>query len=156
MAEACELEDATIGRCVLVDSGAPCTGELDEQQQFEPFGPGGDMPFVLGPQGSSMFVLAVRTSGIHPGDPDNPASPENPDVTMSMTRENGQQVALYRGRPFFADDVNNPTIVTAPGLFVIMEGAHELVGDVLTVQADITDRDDVHRCGTANITVEDD
>lgn len=156
MAEACQLEDATIGRCVLVDSGAPCAGALDEQQRFEPFGPGGDMPFVVGPQGASMFVLAVRTTGIHPGDPNDPASPENPDVTMSLTRGDGERVALYRGRPYFADDATEPSSVTALGLFVIMEGAHELIGEVLEAQADIVDRDGVARCGTASITVEGD
>ena len=154
MVEACELDDTTIGRCALVDTGAPCTGSLDEEREFVPLASDGQVPIVVGPQGSSMFVLAVRTSGIFPGSPDDPASPDNPEVTMSLSLEAGGRVALYRGRPYFSPDALEPTMLTAPGLFVIMENAHELVGEQLTAQAEILDRDGEARCGRAQFMVQ--
>jgi hypothetical protein len=141
-------EPAWIGRCELEGTGETCTGVPDEQRVFVELAPDEELKMVIGPQGARMFVFAVRTQGIYPGDPDELASPDNPDVDVRVGWETGFEVARYRGRPvFFPGD---PGMYDAAGLFVVIDGTGaNVVDDRLIVGAQITDRDGEFRCGTA-------
>jgi len=150
----CDTSSATIGRCELA-AGGDCTGVPDEQRVFVPLAPGDSVPMVIGPQASLMFVLALQTTGIYAGDPDNPASPDNPNVEMTLLLDSTQRMAHYRGRPAFTVVPGNPDLLGTPGLFVVVEGsASELERRQITVVAELTDKDSVERCGTIMFVAE--
>jgi len=140
---------AWVGRCEIAGTGEHCTGVPGEERVFVELGTSDDMYMVLGPQGARMFVLAVRTQDIYPGDPDEPASPDNPEVDLRLGRADvGTEIARYRGRPLFSP--GDPGMLDAAGLFVIIDGTGgTLVGEQLLVGAEVVDRDGEFRCGTA-------
>lgn len=139
---------AWIGRCEIEGTGDTCTGVPDEVRVFVELVEDEELKLVIGPQGARMFIFALRTQGIYPGDPDVPASPDNPNVDLRVTWETGFEVARYRGRPLFMD--GDPGMLDAAGLFVIIEGTGgNVVDDRLIVGAEVVDRDGEFRCGKA-------
>jgi hypothetical protein len=143
---------AILGRCELADSGADCTGVPDELRVFVALADGDPVRIVTGPQGASMFVLALRTGGMYPGDPDDPVSPDNPEVDILVRHPDGRELARYRGRPVFAVDEISQSL-TAPGLFVVLEQRPDtLAGLLVAASATIHDRDGVFRWGEARFT----
>ena len=65
-------------------AGAPAvelgTGEL----QFVPLDPGQEIEVIRGPQGGYHLLASVRTHDVDPGDPDNLAAENNPEVQFSV------------------------------------------------------------------------
>lgn len=144
----CDTSSAVIGRCEL-EAGGDCTGVPDEKRIFVPLAAGDPVKMVVGPQASLMFVLALQTTGIYAGDPDNPASADNPNVEITLLRDGVRHMALYRGRPYFEPDPVDGMMLGTSGLFVIVEqSATELDGKQITAVAELTDRDGVKRCAT--------
>ena len=138
---------AEIGRCELAGSGADCTGIPTEERTFVPLSDGDDVRIVVGPQAASMFVLGLRTKDIYPGDVDNPADPDNPDVSITL-RSGQQMMAIYHGRPAFVPSVEDPGKFEQAAMFVVVDGnGSELVGLELTADVHLLDRDEQERCG---------
>ena len=140
--EPCVAASLELGRCVT-DAGAPCTGDAAEVRRFAAVAAGGPVPLVVGPQSSSMLVLAIRTAGIVPGDPVDPASPSNPLIAIEVSRA-GTVAASYRGRSAFVDDGAGQQV--AAGLFVVTDGG-DLGGAALAGHAEVTDAAGAARCG---------
>jgi hypothetical protein len=141
--EACTRNDLELGRCVT-DSGVPCTGAGNEIRAFEAMVAGDTLTAVLGPQGSKMFVLSARTTGIVPGDPADPTSADNPLMQIVVTSESNAEIARYLGRAGFADD---GTALVVNGLFVVVtEGTPS--GQPLIAHGTLTDAASHARCGT--------
>jgi len=136
-----------IGSCVLPD-GAPCLGDEGEVAGFGELSPSASVPAVIGPQGSRMLVLAVRTVGIAPGDLDRPADAENPHLVLRMIARSGEMVGFYRGRAAFTPE---GTRFILNDVFVLGE-ASDMVGE-LTATASVRDRDGVEHCGTREFVV---
>ncbi|HMV68019.1 MAG TPA: hypothetical protein PKA64_14325 [Myxococcota bacterium] len=65
------------------------TGDLD----FVPLTPGQEIEVIRGPQGGYHVLASVRTRGVEPGDPENLASPDNPEVRFRVTVE-GEDITL--------------------------------------------------------------
>ncbi len=143
--EPCTAGDLELGRCVGA-TGASCTGELGEARVFEPVAPGGEVDLVVGPQGAQMFVLAARTQGIAPGDPDDPASPDNPLIEIVAVVDGDVEVARYLGRAAFVPDAGGGDALVAPGLFVVADGA-ALAGRTLRAVGTLEDAVGARRCG---------
>ncbi len=142
-----------LGACRLTE-GQTCQGRAGEERHFETLPEGGAMTIVLGPQGSTMFVFSARTAGIVPGDPAQPASPDNPLIEIQVFDDQAALVARYRGRAAFATD---PGVggLTATGLFVVVDGpASAFIGRRLRAIATLTDRDHAVRCGGASFVAE--
>ncbi len=145
----CAAQSATLGQCKLRGMDIECNGVPDEDGVFVPLNPGDPVRMVLGPQGARMFVLAVQTTGIHPGDPENPASTDRPNVTISLYRSGNEETALYRGRPAFLPGEENPEALEALGLFVIIDGGvEELIDAELEAVVEIEDVNGELRCGS--------
>ena len=143
----CEDQSATLGRCQLEGSGEECTGVPDESRLFVELGYGDSVTMVRGPQGAWMFVLALQTDGIVPGDPDNPVDPSNPDVDIILTR-NGYELSRYRGTPGFTPSAAAPDALEAAGLFVILDGnVSEVIDSEVVATAKVVDADGTARCG---------
>ncbi len=144
----CTTGSAVIGRCEL-ETGGACTGVPDEPRVFIPLSAGDPVPMVVGPQASLMFVLALQTTDIYAGDPNNPASADNPNVEITLLQDGVRRMAWYRGRPYFEPDSVDTTMLEASGLFVIVqESAADLDGVQVTAVAELTDKDGAERCGT--------
>lgn len=136
-----------IGTCRVAGTADPCTGVAGELTEFVAVADGTAISMVVGPQGATMFVLAIRTSGIEPGDPANVTSPDNPTITITLVHEQGSEMALYRGRAAF-EDADVAPMVEVNGLFVVVEGSiAELIGTHLTAHANVVDANGVTRCG---------
>jgi len=135
-----------LGRCEL-STGGPCTGVPGEPAGFVAVAPGGTVPVVVGPQASSMVVLAARTRGIAPGDPASPASSANPTVEIHLLDAAGAELAAYRGRAAFVADPSDPTLLVQPAFFVIVDGALSSLTGTLVAQATLRDAAGVTRCG---------
>lgn len=148
-----EPYSAALGRCELAVSGDECTGVPDEERVFVALEEGDPVNIVVGPQSASMFVLGLQTTGMHPGDPNDPASQDNPDVAIDLRDDTGETLALYHGRPAFKQNADEPTLLEAAGLFVIVDGSgSKLVGDKLTALAEVHDRDGVTKCSKVTFT----
>jgi hypothetical protein len=141
--EACSRNDLELGRCVT-DSGAPCTGAGNEIRAFEAMAPDDTLTAVVGPQGSQMFVLSARTTGIVPGDPADPTNADNPLMRIVVTSETNAEIARYLGRAGFADD-GSALVVT--GLFVVVSDGTPS-GQPLIAHGTLTDAASHSRCGT--------
>jgi hypothetical protein len=143
----CDEASADIGRCEVDPTGEECTGVPDETRQFVGLSYGDAVYMVRGPQGAQMFVLALQTTGIVPGDPTNPVDPTNPDVDILLSAD-GYELARYRGTPGFSPSAGDETVLEAAGLFVILDDqADELIGSEIISTARIVDADGQQRCG---------
>jgi len=135
----------TIGTCRVQNTGAPCSGVADENSEFVPVATGAPIKMVIGPQGSTMFVLGIQTSGIEPGDPMDVVSPDNPSISITLFHAAGTEMALYRGRSAFTEAA---PMLEANGLFVVVDGRPgELAGENVTAHANVTDKNGDSRCG---------
>lgn len=145
----CSEGSAVIGRCQVAGVGTECTGVPDEDRQFVPLLPGDQVDAVVGPQGARMFVLALRTGGIQPGDPLDPTSDLNPDVTITLVHA-ADLMALYRGTPGFLPTDTADQYEVA-GLFVVTDlDGSQLAGLDVVAVAEIEDADGQQRCGTVD------
>jgi len=138
----CQVQSLEIGRCQVPD-GTPCIGDPVEVRTFAPLAPGGDVALVTGPQGASMLVFSIRTTGVVPGNPADPVDPTNPLVELVVAQA-GLEVAVYRGRAGLADDGGGN--LTAVGLFVIADGSG-LADASLIAHGHLTDAAGAERCG---------
>jgi len=135
----------TIGGCQLLGTTEPCTGVAGEQVEFVPIPSGGSISMIIGPQGLTMFVLGIRTSGIYPGDPTDVVSQDNPSIDITLLGDGGE-MGMYRARTPFS--VVNDPMVEANGLFVVVEGQpSDFDGLAVTAYANVVDKDGVTRCG---------
>lgn len=144
---ACVDNDLTLGGCVIA-GGGPCTGVATEVRSFEPMVAGQDLAAVVGPQGSEMYVLSARTTGIVPGDPADPTNPDNPLLQIIVTSAGSAEVARYFGRAGFADD---GTALAVTGLFVVVSDGTPF-GQALVAHGTLTDAASHTRCGTLEFT----
>ena len=144
----CNEGSAQIGGCAVAGSGDSCTGEPDEDSEFVQVEAGEDLGFVLGPQGFQMFPVSLRTSGIDPGDVDNPASTDRPDVTITLVRDNMEQMTRYTGRPTFVSG-DGAEMLEATGVFLIVDApSDELANKFFRAVAEIRDVNGEYRCGS--------
>ena len=145
-----ELE---IGRCATVD-GAPCSGsEAGAEAVFTAMPPEGGVAPVVGPQGSTMFALAVRAEGIEPGDPDAAFSVDNPVLELELLAEGGGRlVSTYRGRGGFRPSAGAPARFENALIFVIVdEPSAALREHRFEVRALLRDSAGTLRCGATQI-----
>jgi len=139
----CTANDLTLGRCVT-DASEPCAGLPNEVRRFEAMAPQEELSAILGPQGSNMFVLAARTTGIVPGDPIDPTHADNPLLEIVVVDDASSEIARYLGRAGFVDE---GTALTLAGLFVVVSDTVP-VGRTLTAHGALTDAMGVERCGS--------
>ena len=152
--EDCRAEAALdIGRCVD-GAGTPCTGgEATADAFFDPLPADGTLAPVIGPQGAAMFALAVRASGIAPGDPAEAFSSDNPILEIDLLDETASElVATYRGRSGMRVTADMADTFEHPQVFVVVDHSiSTLRGDRLQVEAVLTDTDGALRCGSAEL-----
>lgn len=135
-----------LGRCVSID-GVPCTGaELDSV--FGEMPPDGMVVPTTGPQGSQMLALAIRASGIVPGDPTSPASRDNPVVDLQLYDESGAELARLGVRSGFSASADLTDTYESAQLFVIVDGVGSIGGQDLIADAQLVDSAGNVRCGT--------
>jgi len=150
----CVAESAVLGRCYLAGTQTDCAGVAGEDRDFVVLAADDPVPVVVGPQGASMFVLALRTSGIEPGDPADPTSPTNPDVNITLLLGDAQ-MAVYRGRPAFIDSTTDLGSVEAAGLYAVADGpGSEMVGRQMLATARVEDMNGEQRCGSVNFVAQ--
>lgn len=136
-----------LGRCLVDATGDDCSGRPDEAGRFVPMPPGTPFFVVVGPQGSSMIVLAARAAGIDPGDPDRPSNPENPETRIVLMDE-AVELALYRGRSAYWPDPDAPDTYVNSGLFIVVDDIRErLFGRDLIALGTLRDSAGAERCG---------
>ncbi|MBX7195087.1 MAG: hypothetical protein K1X94_23740 [Sandaracinaceae bacterium] len=138
-------EPLELGLCTITGTGQPCLGAFEEAGQFTVASDGALASLVTGPQGSQMIVLAARTRGIEPGDPERPASADNPVVEIVVLGQDGAEVSTYRGRAAFTVDPAGSDWLVQPEIFVVMDGSRP---DAVEVHATLTDRNGALRCGS--------
>ncbi len=124
----------TIGHCLDEATDKPCVSTESQQQVFLSIE---DVPIIspiIGLQGSPMFVMAVQGQGIAPG--------EALDAAMIDVRimHGDQDVGGYASRPILTESDTTPGLMTAPRLFVVSFFADTLVGEQLSVKAEVEDR----------------
>jgi hypothetical protein len=148
--EECETADRLdLGRCELA-AGGVCRGGVEDDGAFVAMGPGDAVAAVVGPQGSTMFVLAACGEGFDPGDVEQPSSRDNPLVEIILSnRDTAHVVSLYRGRAGFAPDPARPGRYCNADLFVIVdERPGEVTGHSYQADATVTDRTGKLLCGS--------
>ncbi|MBW2461549.1 MAG: hypothetical protein JRH11_07870 [Deltaproteobacteria bacterium] len=146
-APSCEgMEPLELGRCIDTITGEDCTGQLDEEPRFESLMDGGPLSLVTGPQGSSMFVVAVRTEGIDGGNPDQPTGVNNPLVEITVVDGAGESVAVLRRYSAFSPDPTRPGSLFNGGFFVVIDDLCRH-GEELTAVALLEDANGDQRCG---------
>lgn len=134
------MANLTMGWCRDKATNMPCTG-LDTDIEMVPMGGGEALMPVIGPQGSAMWVLALETTGIFPGD----GGLQNPTVRLLVRNGSGDEVASYQNNPDFIPSTGGAVI--APSLYVVLYYPPEdLANQTLTARAEIRDRDSVYRC----------
>jgi hypothetical protein len=139
--DAAGCEPLEIGRCVL-ESGALCTGS-ETEATFAPLD--GPITPVVGPQGATMFPLAIRTRGVSPGDPTRPFASENPELELLLFDVHGDQLATLRSRAglrAIGDELE------ASSLYLIVdERPTALIGEDFVVMGHLVDAEERERCG---------
>jgi hypothetical protein len=141
--DAAGCEPLTIGRCVLED-GALCTG-AETEATFAPLD--GPISPVIGPQGATMFPLAVRTRGISPGDPTRPFASENPELELLLFDVHGDPIATLRSRAGMrevGDELESSSLY-----LIVDERPFALIGEDFVVVAHLVDVEERERCGEA-------
>ncbi len=138
-----------VGRCVDARSGMPCTGFADEEPTFEPLPEGTSLPFVRGPQGSSMFVLAARGRGFEPGDPEQPIGPRSPRLEARLFAPDGELVSLLRERAAFEEDPTSPGRYFDASMFLVVDGPCPAV-PLLRARVELRDVEGRRMCGEAS------
>ncbi len=77
----------------------PATIELGTGSAvFKSLDDGDDLEIELGPQGGMHVWGSVRLTGVHPGDPDDPLSLDNPLLQFSVTEADGTTRAFADAR----------------------------------------------------------
>jgi len=136
-----------LGRCVD-SNGEPCSGAGDGE--FASLPESGELTMVVGPQGATMFVIAVRAREIDPGDPTVGYSEDNPRVRVIVRDELDEEIAFYDGHVGFAEDPDADSSGTyvVPDLFVVVDVvATAMEGQSLHASATLTDSEGRERCG---------
>lgn len=133
-----------LGRCEQ-DSGDPCLGDAGEVRRFVPMSDGDRIAIVVGPQGSSMIVLAAGAFDIDPGDPDVPGRSGNPLLSLLLFDERGDELSRYQGRAGFTADPSGSSMVINPGIFVVIDD--RLEEQTVEARAALRDAAGSERCG---------
>jgi hypothetical protein len=134
-----------VGRCQIV-GGGECFGLPDEVTQFVPLTEGETLQVVTGQQGALMFVMAVRTAGIMPGNPEVP-SQNDPIVEINVNRTAYSVVGRFRSRVAFAPDSGD--MFATSNLFVVLDADPPVEdGQSLTAQGLLRDAAGAERCGS--------
>ncbi len=147
----CPEASLEIGGCEQEPDSGVCTGSPDNTR-FVTIPDGGPIPVVVGPQGIDMIVFSLRTGGIAPGDLDNPASTDRPDVSIVLIREDENVMSHYTGRPSFLEFGSGAVNQEAIGVFMLVE-AGVTSGEYLRAVAEVTDQNGEYRCGNLNFHV---
>ena len=116
-------------------------------QLFVPLEAGTVVHPIIGLQGSPMFVLAVQAQDIAPGD-----DLDAPRVELRVNQGN-QDVGGFSARPIIVESETTPGLMTAPRLFVVSFFADELLGEVLSVIAEVEDRNGNTWCSEGSFEV---
>ncbi len=135
-----ELE---IGRCAKPD-GEDCFGDVADGR-FQRYEPAAEVPMVIGFQGSPMFVFAIRTDGVYPGDPERPAGSESPLIEIDVLDE-GRVVASYRDRVALTE--RDGRLVGLSYFVVVDATPSDLEDRPLEAQVYLEDRDGVRQSAT--------
>ncbi len=129
--------------------GIECTAPLEigsGAERFEALEDGGEVPLVVGPQGSFMLYFGLRAEGLEPGDADDPLASGNPLVEMRATL-GGRLVGQLQQRTGLREG-------TASGLILTVDPdmrAAEMVGVAVEVAAQVTDAAGVRACGRRSV-----
>jgi hypothetical protein len=146
-----------LGRCVLKDSTEDCTGETDEAQSYVSLSDDDAMRIVVGPQGSFMLVLMLRTQGVDGGDPTVPASADNPSVEVQLRRAADDSIVTrFRGRLTFERvSAASEEFESSSAVFVVVDGQEDaLIGQTVVLEAVLEDRNGERRRGLRHVRVE--
>ncbi len=134
-----------VGRCQIV-GGGECLGLPDEVTQFVPLTEGESLQVVTGQQGALMFVMAVRTAGIMPGNPEVPSN-NDPIVEINVNRTEYSVVGRFRSRVAFTPDSGD--MFATSNLFVVLDADPPVEdGQSLTAQGLLRDAAGAERCGS--------
>lgn len=153
---AMECDDATppleLGACET-DGGEPCSFAVDEVPRFrEMVGNDDVLTVVLGPQGSSMFVIAARARDIVPGDLEDPLGSTSPLVELDVVDESGERMALLRRRSAFSPVEGDEGLFFNSGFFVVVDGRCPR-DESVHVHGTLVDDDGNLRCGDLTFRV---
>ncbi len=99
-----------------------------------------------------MFVIAVETDGIDPGNPDRPVSIENPLVEITVTDEEGAVMGMLRRYSAFAVDPERTDTFFNGGFFVVISDICR-AGALLHAVAVLEDAGGDRRCGELDFVV---
>jgi len=143
-----------LGGCTREVDGADCRGAADELVRYRSLGDDGEMQAVVGPQAAIMLVFLVRAAGIEPGDPEQPASTDNPALELVLRDTAGTEIARYRGRSAFVPSDDPDMLEVSSSVFLVIDGKLDQVsGNDLIVEGYLEDRSGERRDGQVSIAV---
>lgn len=130
---------AEIGACVDSATGEPCLDFDAATREFAPLGSGVVVQPILGPQGSEMYVLAIRGVGIDPG------TVEDAPRAELVVFHSGEERGRFTSFPSFFADATVTDAFVAPQLFTVVFLAGELDGETLSVAGEVRNPGDGDR-----------
>ncbi len=138
------------GECFL-DAGLPCSecddisepasleiGGGSDATRFVELEDGDELPVALGPAGGMVLFLSLRARGIHPGK-QGPAEQRYAPLSRIELFFEGQSVGLGGGRAVLTDADQGAEWLRTAVLFYSEELWPEILGQTLTVRAEIND-----------------
>lgn len=137
----------TIGHCVDTATGEPCLDFEAATRQFIPLTQGEVVRPIVGPQGSDMFVLAVRAANVDPGTETDP-----PKVDLRVFHGADELGGFLSWPIFYPDDSLADTFV-APQLFTVIFDSSSLEGETMEVTGEVQDPRGERFCGEASLVV---
>lgn len=133
-----------LGHCIDGATGEPCLDFEAADRQFVPLTGGETVQPIVGPQGSDMFVFAVRAPGIDPG------TDENPPLVQLTCYDGELEQGGYQAWPLFFADGDK---MVAPQLYTVIFNAAGFQGQTLRLVAEVVDPSDNRFCGEVSFVV---
>ncbi len=127
-----------IGHCVDSATGEPCLDFEAPGRMFVPLTGTENVRPIVGPQGSDMFVFAVRAANIHPGTETDP-----PMVEIKVFYGDEERGGYLSWPIFFAEGDKQ----TAPQLFTVIFDSPAIEGETMRVTGEVVDPSGNHFCG---------
>jgi len=141
------LQPLIIGQCIDLATDEPCLSSAAPQRAFVPISEDDVIRPIVGPQGSPMFVMAVKGSGIAPGE-----ALDAPFVNLALLLD-GESVGSFVSRSPLVDAPGSTTDKIALQLFTVVFSPNDLLGQRLDVVTELTDRNEEVWCGVSDFEV---
>jgi len=133
-----EPEDASIPP---VDAGPPAVELGTGHPDFEPIEDGGELEFILGPQGGFHFLASARASGVVPGNPDDRFDASNPTTTFRAFVGDRRVDLMASSYTQGLDPSLEPGVYEMVGRLLLLdiERCSDLTGMTVRVEVEIED-----------------